>query len=180
MKKIVVEGIDRERPNISKSAIVRQHRGEKWIRNEEQYEKIKEKNGKHNNEQKRNPHAIYQRLTRNTKCHPKRNSFTICSEDEFINWWYTQEIKCVYCGFNLQSILSSRYDRLSIDRKDNSRGYDIDNVCISCFMCNQIKNNIFTYEEMLEIGKIIKKKRDNGFQPTTWTNDKTSCKNDES
>ena len=37
---------------------------------------------------------------------------------------------------------------LGLDRKDNSRGYIIDNVVPCCRVCNDIKGKNLTYEEM--------------------------------
>jgi len=41
---------------------------------------------------------------------------------------------------------------MSIDRKDNNKGYTSDNVTSACFLCNKIKGSFFSYEEMKEIG----------------------------
>ncbi len=42
---------------------------------------------------------------------------------------------------------------MTIDRKDNLKGYTPDNVVSACFVCNRIKGNFFTYEDMCKIGK---------------------------
>ena len=44
------------------------------------------------------------------------------------------------------------------DRMDNSLGYSISNIALSCQRCNNIKGNFFTYDEMVKIGRIIRKK----------------------
>jgi hypothetical protein len=36
-----------------------------------------------------------------------------------------------------------------LDRKDNSRGYEVDNVVPCCMRCNRLKLNEFTYEEFM-------------------------------
>ena len=48
--------------------------------------------------------------------------------------------------------------RLTIDRKDNDRGYTIDNIVLSCNRCNMIKGNFFNEQDMLKIGKIVMRK----------------------
>lgn len=92
----------------------------------------------------------------------RRNDFRI-TKKEFVEWYEKQEKKCSYCGITLEEIkrLPYPYNRknglvkLSIDRKDNSAGYKIDNITLSCFTCNTIKNNFFTYDEMRKIGQKI-------------------------
>ncbi len=53
---------------------------------------------------------------------------------------------CHYCG---EPIKLTCY---GLDRKDNSRGYTLDNVVPSCFPCNASKLDRFTYEEMVARG----------------------------
>lgn len=42
-----------------------------------------------------------------------------------------------------------------LDRKDNEEGYTKDNVVPCCRLCNTIKASIFSYEEMLILGRVI-------------------------
>ena len=92
----------------------------------------------------------------------KRKDFNL-NKEEFIKWYENQDKKCSYCNLTLEEIrkLPSPYNRknglakYSIDRKNNDLGYTIDNITLSCFTCNTIKNNFLTYEEMLKIGKEI-------------------------
>lgn len=66
---------------------------------------------------------------------------------------------CHYCG--TPKLLLSHYcdamglktPWMSLDRKNNKKGYTLDNVVCACFVCNRIKNNFFSYEDMVEIGK---------------------------
>lgn len=53
---------------------------------------------------------------------------------------------CIYCGST---------DSVGADRLDNTEGHTVDNIVPSCPDCNRIRNNIFTHEEMLELGKHI-------------------------
>jgi HNH endonuclease len=65
---------------------------------------------------------------------------------------------CRYCDAGLEwsphgSIKSGHH----LDRKDNSKGYSIENCVACCGECNRIKSNRYTYEQMLELGKVLKK-----------------------
>lgn len=59
---------------------------------------------------------------------------------------------CTYCHRKLPM------NETSIDRKDNSIGYLESNCVPSCRMCNTIKGEHLTYEEMILVGKIISKR----------------------
>ena len=56
--------------------------------------------------------------------------------------------KCYYCNMNNQLV--------TIDRMNNKLGYSKDNCINCCFLCNQIKSNIFNISEMKIIGKALK------------------------
>lgn len=89
------------------------------------------------------------------------------NREDFIKWYESQNKECVYCKIKEEKlstdfIQSKRFNkRLTIDRVDNDAGYEINNIVLACHKCNQIKNNLFTYDEMLQIGKIISDKRTN-------------------
>lgn len=78
------------------------------------------------------------------------------------DWVLNQEQKCEYCGSTLNKI--KRYykkirkplsdKRLTVDRKDNNKGYTFKNLVISCRICNDHKSEFFEYEDF----KIIAKK----------------------
>jgi 5-methylcytosine-specific restriction endonuclease McrA len=108
------------------------------------------------------PHMIYFFIKRNAK---NRNiKFNITKED-FINWYNKQDKICYYCERTLTKIQSDKKEkeqykgRLSIDRKDNNKGYEIDNIVLACGRCNIIKGDYFTKQEMKRIGKLIYKLR---------------------
>lgn len=54
---------------------------------------------------------------------------------------------CHYCGFKPSGL----------DRIDQNLGHIIGNCVPACFDCNTARNNNFSYEEMIEIGKTIRK-----------------------
>jgi len=88
------------------------------------------------------------------------------SFEEFERWEKSQKQECHYCGISKETIVELgmpwRYKtqvRFSLDRLDSSKGYSLDNICLCCRVCNEVKNNILTTEEMKEIGqKYIKPK----------------------
>ena len=45
----------------------------------------------------------------------------------------------------------------SIDRKNNNLGYTDDNCVLACRYCNKLKSNIFTFTEMIILGRALKK-----------------------
>lgn len=60
--------------------------------------------------------------------------------------------KCVYCGDT---------HNIGLDRIDNTKGHEIDNVVPCCYECNVARGNNFSYEEMLIIGESIRKVKSN-------------------
>jgi hypothetical protein len=46
-----------------------------------------------------------------------------------------------------------------LDRKDNNLGYTFDNSVCCCWTCNQIKSNVFSYEEFLKLAPVLKEIR---------------------
>ena len=73
--------------------------------------------------------------------------------------------KCHYCGIREGDFIriwgkfyggKTRGKRLEIDRKDNGKGYTVENCVLSCPICNNAKSDKFTYEEFKRAGKAIK------------------------
>lgn len=71
---------------------------------------------------------------------------SICDMD--INWAIEHIFSkpCIYCGDSY---------RVGADRLDNTKGHTKENIVPCCFECNCAKNDNFSYEEMLIIGKAI-------------------------
>lgn len=57
---------------------------------------------------------------------------------------------CTYCG---------DLARVGFDRIDNAQGHTVKNTVPCCYACNCARNNNFTFEEMLIIGKAIREVR---------------------
>jgi hypothetical protein len=105
--------------------------------------------------------GIYSMLK--SKAKNRQIKFNI-SESQFVEWYKKQDKICYYCKRKFRDIkknsikFDKRYTRLTIERKDNIKGYSIKNIVLACFRCNFTKNNYFTVKEMLKIGKIINNK----------------------
>ncbi len=101
------------------------------------------------------PNLIYSRKRANAK--QQNLSFTISKED-FIEWYGNQTLICHYCGLDPEDFVKTGDKfitnklNLSVDRVDNSLGYDLSNIVLCCNRCNSIKGNFFSYEEMKAIG----------------------------
>jgi len=75
------------------------------------------------------------------------------SLEEFI---FEIEKPCVYCN----NLLGEKSTYASgLDRKDNNKGYTVDNICSCCWVCNSIKGEHLSFEEMKEVVDLILKMR---------------------
>jgi hypothetical protein len=54
---------------------------------------------------------------------------------------------CVYCGDT---------DKVGLDRIDNAKGHEINNVVPCCYVCNCARNDNFSFDEFKIIGNAIK------------------------
>ena len=139
--------------DANKEIIAQKHRNY-FIRNREKYAKYR-REYRYNN-----PVGIYSTIKDglNNKKQPRKILLKI-SKDDFVEWYNSQEKICFYCKRTFEETqsdeLNRKVHRLTIDRIDNSKGYERDNLALACLRCNAIKNNYFTKEEMLIIGKII-------------------------
>jgi len=88
----------------------------------------------------------------------EKSNLPIASKEAILNWYEYSIKKCVYCDMP-EEIWETFYRgyhnkfSLTIDRKDNLGGYTIDNIVFACGMCNVIKTNVLSCEEMKEIGQ---------------------------
>ena len=107
--------------------------------------------------------GIYQTIKGRSKFYGNK-PFNI-SFEEFAEWYNKQQRVCHYCDLpeeflhNSGDVMNIRISRLSIDCMDNKRGYTKGNLVLSCHRCNYTKNDAFTHEQMLYIGKNFLKPR---------------------
>ena len=58
--------------------------------------------------------------------------------EEFIDWRNSQPNICFYCG-RLLILHGNHCESLTMDRKNNTLGYAIDNIVLCCRSCNSSK-----------------------------------------
>lgn len=100
------------------------------------------------------PSAIHKTIRYNAKARGRE----YCDREVFMEWYITHSRFCAYCGIPEERLVDFGYRRLEIDRIDNDGGYFPDNMTLACRICNATKGRYLTYDEMLEIGKIIQKR----------------------
>lgn len=134
----------------------------------ENLEKIKTEHRKwylENKDEIRKDHRRYSKtadcIFSTTRSKAKRRNIVFnISKTEFIRWYNEQDRICLYCKRPEAKTLKdmgSRANRLTIDRKNNDKGYELNNIVLACYRCNTEKGNFWTYEEMLLKGKISEK-----------------------
>jgi 5-methylcytosine-specific restriction endonuclease McrA len=57
---------------------------------------------------------------------------------------------------------------MTIDRKDNAKGYEPDNVVACCFNCNRIKGSFFSADEMKFIAENLIKPKLKDHKDEVW------------
>lgn len=123
---------------MSKRKVGRDRRKERWANlSPERKEKVKARQFRYNRTNK--GRAIFLR-----KAYQRIDSCNLTSEEvrELIDQ------PCFYCG-------TDKVNR-GLDRIDNALGHDKGNVLPCCVACNCARNNFFSVEEMLVIGRAIR------------------------
>lgn len=91
----------------------------------------------------------------------KKNIPLSLTFDDFLTFVKIEE--CVYCKTKImwnkhrERITSTRYN---LDRKDNSKGYTLENCVVCCKKCNYLKSDKFSFNEMTKIVNILEPKVD--------------------
>lgn len=138
---------EKQRELFKKPEAIKRKR--EWDRKyrQEHREQIRENSRKYHN----SPKGYYISLRKREEVH--------CTRDEFVEWYEKQPKACCYCGIPEKSLSiiadiglkGNHLRRLSIDRKVPEKGYRLFNMCLSCILCNMIKGNWFSTEEMKKI-----------------------------
>lgn len=93
--------------------------------------------------------SLYKRLVWNCQ---KTNVPITLTFEEFLEFTTIQN--CHYCNDKITWHQRNR-SRYNLDRKNNNQGYTKENCVVCCKECNYAKNNHFTHDEMMIIGKAI-------------------------
>lgn len=102
---------------------------------------VKTKYRKRNDQNRdKNKYELKWRYSRLQSSSKKRNLIVSLTLAEYIK---LLNDKCYYCS---NSVLKET--GCGLDRKDNSKGYELNNVLTCCGKCNQIRNIHLTVEEM--------------------------------
>ena len=96
------------------------------------------------------------------------------SKSSFTEWYNLQKKQCHYCGVSAEELKKTgrKKNMLTIDRKNNAIGYRLDNICLACFRCNNMKSNFFTEAEWGEICEKYVKPRLDEYHVTTYREDR--------
>jgi hypothetical protein len=113
--------------------------------------------------------------------------------DSLETWWHETPDRCAYCGIITTEFIRlrdyvksytgtnyeiSKFKRvfrsskhaaiswLTLDRVDNARGYELDNLVKCCWFCNCIKGSLLTHADMLLIGNPIIQRLTNHINQT--------------
>ena len=140
------------------------HREEYLEKRKKYWETHKEQYRKYRREWRyKRPEGIWEVLRQGSI---RRGKLLKITRKEFIEWWNKQEKICFYCGVSVDKLMklndsmASWCKRLTIDRLENKKPYQIGNMVLACRRCNAIKGDFFTWQEMKEIGqKYVRPKR---------------------
>jgi 5-methylcytosine-specific restriction endonuclease McrA len=97
----------------------------------------------------------------------RTHDLLLLSQADFVAWYVDQPDRCAYCGLTRTEAkrlrLRVRGPRggylvsWDIDRLEPSRGYELDNLVLSCSVCNTAKGAYLTGEEAKMVGKAIRR-----------------------
>lgn len=97
---------------------------------------------------------------------------TKCPETDLVYEDYLLFVgkSCTYCDVSLDwQPHGENNPGFWLDRMDGTLGHVKGNLTVCCGLCNHTKRSVFTYQEFLEIGKIIKNIRHNRKLPMNGT-----------
>jgi len=89
--------------------------------------------------------------------------------------------KCYYCGIDEEDFFriwgkfyggKTRGKKLEVDRRDNEKGYTLENCVLACSVCNNAKSDKFTDGEFKKVGKVGK-----AIKQIWLSRDKMGCGN---
>ena len=96
------------------------------------------------------PTERYRQIKRRAKI---RNIELIITKNDFIQWFNSQKDVCHYCQRPLTGYENGSPEGLTVDRKDNTRPYELGNVALACMRCNVMKGSWLTEEQMIDAAR---------------------------
>lgn len=88
----------------------------------------------------------------------KRDVEVDLTYEEFLQ--FTRVSECHYCGsaisWTKHNMGKTGNGRTNLDRKNNEEGYSTENCVVACIVCNRIKNNYLSYEDMMRLSPILR------------------------
>ena len=136
-------------------------------------------------------HGAYQNMKKSAQA---RSIVFSITEKELKNWWLSHDDVCYYCGITIDEYIAFRdfiinyngknnvildikktvfnkdiykkINTMTIDRVDSNGPYAVSNIVKSCWICNSLKSNSISKNEMLVKGKenaeLIRKEMNDG------------------
>ena len=80
-----------------------------------------------------------------------KKGFGCCDYEEFKEWFKCTSDECYYCSGKMVEINKKYGSIISIDRKDNSKGCFVENMVKACYVCNTIKGQLLTSDQMFRV-----------------------------
>ena len=74
----------------------------------------------------------------------------LISLEDFVSWMNAQSKTCHYCGCRLEEIGAGNMKGLTLERLDNERHYELDNIALACRRCNTMKGSWLTEAQMID------------------------------
>lgn len=96
------------------------------------------------------PTERYRQIKRRAKI---RDVGLAITKSEFIYWFNSQADVCHYCGSPLTGYENGSLRGLTVDRKDNTKPYELGNLALACMRCNVMKGSWLTEEQMIDTAK---------------------------
>jgi hypothetical protein len=105
---------------------------------------------------KRPYEALYNNLVKQSLRREKELKLTF---EEFVE--ITKDDNCHYCKSKVtwtKVNTTANGSRTNLDRKDNEKGYERDNVVVCCWRCNNGRGNLFSYEDWYGMTSYLRNK----------------------
>jgi 5-methylcytosine-specific restriction endonuclease McrA len=121
--------------------------------------------GPHPWKRKRPFESLFNQFQRNINAAPRQDRKVVKREstliyEEFLTFTVTD--KCHYCWSPIawtEFDIAKNGTRYNLDRKDNGRGYDLDNLVVCCKDCNAAKGSRYDYETWFGMTEFLRNRK---------------------